>query len=123
MPGLAAAWAASFLAERPGSVRSVLLAEDLLLLVTDDASGGLFAPAVQVDAAMGGANLLELTLMGKAGLSGEGDEGKPDRLIVHDPPRPGTQSLTRLWRSSSRTRAKAVRGDQATEQEPAAGTL
>jgi hypothetical protein len=65
-------------------VRGVLLAEDLLLLVTDDASGRLFAPAVQVDAGLGGANLLELTLMGKAGLSGEGDESKPDRLIVYD---------------------------------------
>jgi hypothetical protein len=63
----------------------VLLAEDLLLLVTDDASGRLLAPAVQIDAGLGGANLLELTLMGKAGLSGEGDEGRPDRLIVYDP--------------------------------------
>jgi AcrR family transcriptional regulator len=66
-------------------VRTVLLAEDLLLLVTDDASGRLLAPAVQIDAGLGGANLLELTLMGKAGLSGEGDEGRPDRLIVYDP--------------------------------------
>jgi Golgi phosphoprotein 3 (GPP34) len=54
-----------------GSVGSVLLAEDLLLLITDDASGRLSAPAAQVDAALGGANLLELTLMTKVDLSGE----------------------------------------------------
>jgi hypothetical protein len=35
----------------------MLLAEDLLLLVTDDASGPLSAPATQVDAGLGGANL------------------------------------------------------------------
>ena len=34
----------------------MLLAEDLLL-VTDDASGRLSAPAAQVDAGLGGANL------------------------------------------------------------------
>jgi hypothetical protein len=35
----------------------MLLAEDLLLLVTDDGSGQLSAPAAQVDAGLGGANL------------------------------------------------------------------
>jgi hypothetical protein len=51
-----------------GSVGSMLLAEDLLLLVTDDASGRLSVPAAQVDAGLGGANLAELTLMNKVGL-------------------------------------------------------
>jgi len=36
-----------------GSVGSMLLAEDLLLLVADDASGRLSAPAAQVDAGPG----------------------------------------------------------------------
>ncbi len=67
-----------------GSVWSVLLAEDLLMLVTDDASGRLSAPAAQVDAALGGANLLELTLMNKVDLSGQWDRGKPGRIIVRD---------------------------------------
>jgi Golgi phosphoprotein 3 (GPP34) len=63
----------------------VLIAEDLLLLVTDDASGRLSAPVAQVDAGLGGANLVELTLMGKVDLSGAGDAGKPGRIIVRDP--------------------------------------
>ena len=58
------------------------MAEDLLLLVTDDASGRLSAPAAQVDAGLGGANLVELTLRNKVDLSGEGDQGKPGRIIV-----------------------------------------
>jgi hypothetical protein len=63
----------------------MLLAEDLLLLVTDDASGRLSAPAAQVDAGLGGANLVELTLRNKVDLSGEQDSGKPGRLVVRDP--------------------------------------
>src|SRR5215831_965872 len=63
----------------------MLLAEDLLLLVTDDASGRLLAPAEQVDAGLGGANLVELTLRNKVDLSGEQDPGKPGRIIVRDP--------------------------------------
>ena len=63
----------------------MLLAEDLLLLVTDDASGRLSAPAEKVDAGLGGANLVELTLRNKVGLSGEQDPGKPGRIIVRDP--------------------------------------
>src|SRR6266487_1017563 len=63
----------------------MLMAEDLLLLVTDDASGRLSAPAAQVDAGLGGANLVELTLRNKVDLSGEGDQGKPGRIIVSDP--------------------------------------
>ena len=37
----------------------MLLAEDLLLLLTDDASGKLLLPAEQVDIALRGANLLD----------------------------------------------------------------
>src|SRR5215813_14457046 len=62
----------------------MLLAEDVLL-VTDDASGRLSAPAAQVDAGLGGANLVELTLRNKVDLSGEQDPGKPGRLVVRDP--------------------------------------
>jgi len=63
----------------------MLLAEDLLLLVTDDASGRLSAPAEQVDAGLGGANLVELTLLHKVDLTGEQDPGKRGRIIVRDP--------------------------------------
>jgi len=54
----------------------MLLAEDLLLLVTDDTSGQLSAPAVQADDVLGGANLVELTLLNKVDLSGEGGPGQ-----------------------------------------------
>jgi hypothetical protein len=63
----------------------MLLAEDLLLLVTDDASGRLSAPAEQVDAGLGGANLVELTLRNKVDLTGDQDPGKRGRIIVRDP--------------------------------------
>jgi Golgi phosphoprotein 3 (GPP34) len=63
----------------------MLLAEDLLLLVTDDASGRLSVPAAQADAGLGGANLLELALMNKVGLSGKHDTSKPGRIVARDP--------------------------------------
>ena len=63
----------------------MLIAEDLLLLVTNDVSGRLSSPAEQVDVGLGGAMLVELTLMNRVDLSRDGDEGKPGRIIVRDP--------------------------------------
>ena len=40
----------------------MLLAEDLLLLLTDDDNGKLTASSTEVDVALGGALLVELTL-------------------------------------------------------------
>ena len=71
----------------------MLLAEDLLLLVTDDTSGQLSAPAAQVDAGLGCANLVELTMMNKVDLSGEGEAGKPGRIVVRDPSPAGDDVL------------------------------
>jgi Golgi phosphoprotein 3 (GPP34) len=71
----------------------MLLAEDLLLLVTDDASGRLLAPADQVDAGLAGANLIELVLAGKVDMAGEDGDGSPGRLIVRDPSPPGDAVL------------------------------
>jgi hypothetical protein len=71
----------------------MLLAEDLLLLVTDNASGRLSVPAAQVDAGLGGANLAELTMLGKVDLSGAGDQAKPGRIIVRDPSPAGDEVL------------------------------
>lgn len=62
----------------------MLLAEELLLLVTDGISGRLCCPAAQVDVALGGANLLELALMNKVDLTGQWDPGRPGRIIVRD---------------------------------------
>jgi hypothetical protein len=63
----------------------MLLAEDLLLLLTEDISGRLAVPGGPADAGLGGAVLAELALMGKVDLTGEADDGKPGRLIVCDP--------------------------------------
>ena len=71
----------------------MLLAEDLLLLVTDDASGRLSVPAARVDAGLGGAILVELTLRNKVGLTGEQDQGRPGRIIVRDPSTAGDAIL------------------------------
>jgi hypothetical protein len=79
--GLAGA-AGAAIVRRPRSVAGRLLAEDLLLLLTGDASGRLTVPSAQVDAGLGGANMVELTLMGKVDVSGGGDRGKPGRVIV-----------------------------------------
>lgn len=62
----------------------MLIAEDLLLLLTDDATGRLSAPAAQVDIALGGANLVELTLLNRVDLSGKGDEVRSGRIVVRD---------------------------------------
>lgn len=71
----------------------MLLAEDLLLLVTDDASGRLTTDGLQVDAGLGGANLVELTLLGQVDVSGEQDPGRRGRIIVRDPSPPGDEVL------------------------------
>src|SRR6202050_4012326 len=71
----------------------MLLAENLLLLVTDDASGRLYVRAAPRDPARAGANLIELTMMGRVDLSGEGSAGKPGRLIVCDSSPAGDEVL------------------------------
>ncbi len=71
----------------------MLLTEDLLLLVTDNASGRLSVPSAQVDVGLGGATMAELTMMSKVDLSGDGDLGKPGRIIVRDPSPAGDEVL------------------------------
>jgi Golgi phosphoprotein 3 GPP34 len=71
----------------------MLLAEDLLLLITDDTSGKLSAPAAEVDVGLGGANLVELTLLRKADISGDRDQGRRGRIIVRDPSPAGDDVL------------------------------
>ncbi len=62
----------------------MLVAEDLLLLLTDDATGKLAISGSQADIALGGANLVELTLMDRVDLTTEADHGRKGRLVVHD---------------------------------------
>jgi hypothetical protein len=76
----------------------MLLAEDLLLLTTDDASGRLTVLREQLDLGLGGANLIELALMGKVDLSVKGSSvkgsgGRPGRLVVCDAASAGDEVL------------------------------
>ncbi len=77
------------------SVGSVLIAEDFLLLLSDDTSGRLSARGDVLGIMLAGANLVELALMGRVDLARvvkpvrfEGmpwDDKVNDRLFVRDP--------------------------------------
>lgn len=62
----------------------VLIAEDLLLLLTDDRSGKLLVPANEADVALGGALLLELALAHRVDVAHEGGVVREGRLLVTD---------------------------------------
>ena len=62
----------------------MLIAEDLLLLLYDDESGKPITGAPGLDYALAGAVLVELTLLGKLDIAGEGEEVKRGRLKVLD---------------------------------------
>lgn len=70
--------------QRAGYGGTVLIAEELLLLLTDDHSGRLSVPAAEADLALAGANLVELALMGRVDISRDGDEGRRGRIVVRD---------------------------------------
>lgn len=65
-------------------VESMLIAEDLLLLLYDDESGKPIAGNPGLDYALAGAVVIELTLLGKVDVAGDGDTVKPGRLKVLD---------------------------------------
>lgn len=60
----------------------MLLAEDLLLLLTDETTGKRKLDAMHTDPALGGAILLDLLLANKIALEGE---GRAARVAVIDP--------------------------------------
>lgn len=63
----------------------MLLAEDLLLLLTDDTTGRLVSSSTEVEPALAGALLVELTLLGRVDVAGPDQEVKKGRLVVTDP--------------------------------------
>jgi hypothetical protein len=65
-------------------MRFMLLAEDLLLLLTDDDTGKLTASSTEVDVALGGALLVELTLMQRVDVAGPDERVREGRLVVRD---------------------------------------
>ena len=62
----------------------VLIAEDLLLLLTDDRSGKLLVAANQADIALGGALLVELALAQRVDVAAEDGIVRKGRLLVKD---------------------------------------
>lgn len=63
----------------------MLLAEDLLLLLTDDDTGKLAASSTEVDVALGGALLVELTLTHHVDIAGRDERVREGRLVVRNP--------------------------------------
>lgn len=62
----------------------MLIAEDLLLLLTDDETGKLSVSTTEIDIALGGANLVELTLAGRVDVAGPDEMVKEGRVVVRD---------------------------------------
>jgi hypothetical protein len=62
----------------------MLLAEDLLLLLYDDETGKPITGSPGLDYALAGAVLIELTLLGKVDIAGDGELTKKGRLKVLD---------------------------------------
>ncbi|QNN54255.1 GOLPH3/VPS74 family protein [Nocardioides mesophilus] len=62
----------------------MLLAEDLLLLITDDDTGKLVVSGTEADIALGGAQLVQLALAGRVDLTHEGEGRRKGRLVVRD---------------------------------------
>ena len=65
-------------------MNDVLIAEDLLLLLTDDRSGKLLVASNQVDIALGGALLLELALAQRVDVARDDGVVRKGRLLVKD---------------------------------------
>jgi Golgi phosphoprotein 3 (GPP34) len=62
----------------------MLIAEDLLLLLTNDETGKLAVSPGAADVALGGALLVELTLMRRVDLAGPSEQVRTGRLVVRD---------------------------------------
>ena len=62
----------------------MLIAEDVLLLLTDDLTGRPVVDTTRLDLALAGAAVLELATLGRVDVSGPGEEVRPGRLLVRD---------------------------------------
>jgi hypothetical protein len=91
----------------------VLIAEDLLLLVTDDESGRAKS-STPVDLGLAGALLADLALLQRVGIADDGKQVKKGRLVVRDASPTGDAlldgALDRLGRYVGKRPDKAVGG-------------
>lgn len=63
----------------------MILAEDVLLLLTDDVTGKPVVDTTRLDLALAGAVLLDLATAGRVDVAGPGERVKAGRLVVRDP--------------------------------------
>lgn len=75
------------------SLRDVLIAEDLLLLVTDDATGKPIVGSTELDHALAGGVLLELAMCGRVDVEKGTGVVRGDRVVVADASRTGDSVL------------------------------
>ena len=71
----------------------MLIAEELLLLSLDDQSGKLMTNRLKIDVALAGGLLVELVVLGKIDIAGDGDSVKRGRLVVRNASRVGDPAL------------------------------
>jgi hypothetical protein len=88
----------------------MLLAEDLLLLLTDDDTGKLAVSSTEMDVALGGALLVELTLMQRVDLAGPDERVREGRLVVRDPGPTGDGLLDDAWTVVAQKEGKKPQG-------------
>lgn len=84
----------------------MLIAEELLLLLTDQDSGKLVKSESEVDAALGGALLVELSLDGRVDVAGAGERVKEGRLVVRDDSETGDPVLDKALEILSEKQGK-----------------
>lgn len=88
----------------------MLIAEDLLLLLTDDDTGRLKGPGDQVDVALGGALLVELALTGRVDIAGPDERVREGRLVVRDAGPTGDPLLDEALAAVGRREGKKPQG-------------
>ena len=77
-------WFTELPIEEPGYGEFVILAEDVLLLLIDDASGKTVVDKTHLDLALAGGVLLDLATSGRVDVAGQGEQVKAGRLMVRD---------------------------------------
>jgi len=90
----------------------MILAEDVLLLLTDDVTGKHVVDTTRLDLALGGAVLLDLATAGRVDVSGHGEPVRPGRVVVRDPRPTGDgvldEGLRRIAATAPRKPASVV---------------
>jgi hypothetical protein len=71
----------------------MLIAEDVLLLLVDDATGRFLVDSTRLDNVLAGAMLVELATIERLGFPSEGSGVRRGRMVVVNPTPPGDPVL------------------------------